>query len=86
MTNVVLHYWAGARSAAGVESETFEAPNVSAAVGSAASRRDDPRLADVLRSCTFLIDGRVLHDQDQQRPLDQDVTVEVLPPFAGGAH
>ncbi|SDS42972.1 MoaD/ThiS family protein [Microlunatus soli] len=84
MTNVVLHYWAGARAAAGVETEVLQAPTIAAAVAAAGAGREDSRLADVLVSCSFLIDGRVLHEQDQQRPLDSDVTVEVLPPFAGG--
>lgn len=84
MTQVHLHYWAGARAAAGVETEVFEAPTIAAALQSAAAARDDRRFAQVLVGSTLLRDGQVLHDQDQQAELVEDVTVEVLPPFAGG--
>lgn len=84
MTNVVLHYWAGAKAAAGVETEILQAATIGAAVVAAGDGRDDRRLADVLASCSFLVDGTVLHEQDQQRLLTEDVTVDVLPPFAGG--
>lgn len=84
MALVVLHYWAGAKAAAGVESEQYDAPDVAAALAAAGARRSDPRFAEVLRSCSLLIDGRVLSEQDQHRPLHGEVTVELLPPFAGG--
>jgi hypothetical protein len=38
----------------------------------------------VLPSCSLLIDGRVLGEDDLRASLTRDVTVEVLPPFAGG--
>jgi molybdopterin converting factor small subunit len=84
MTLVVLHFWAGARAAAGAETEQFEAENVADAVAQAGVRHADGRLAKVLPSCSLLIDGRVLGEDDLRASLTRDVTVEVLPPFAGG--
>jgi molybdopterin converting factor small subunit len=85
MTQVQLHYWAGARAAAGVETEVFTAPTIAAALKLAADSRDDPRFAMVLAASTLLREGLALHDQDQQLELTGDVRIEVLPPFAGGA-
>lgn len=82
MAQVVLRYWAGAKAAAGVESTTRSAATVDAAL--AAAGAESERLAEVLRRSTFLIDGRVLRQDERRRPLESDVTVEVLPPFAGG--
>lgn len=83
MTQVRLHYWAGARAAAGVEEDSYEAATVAEALALATGSRD-PRFAKVLAGCSLLIDGRALHPGDHDQPLDADVTVEVLPPFAGG--
>jgi molybdopterin synthase sulfur carrier subunit len=84
MTQVRLHYWAGARAAAGVESEIFTAETIADALHSAAASRADQTLARVLAGSTLLRDGRALHENDRRAPLDEDVTIEVLPPFAGG--
>ncbi|HEY9293078.1 MAG TPA: MoaD/ThiS family protein [Microlunatus sp.] len=84
MTQVLLHYWAGARAAAGVQQEAFAADTVAGALKLAADARGDARFAQILAGSTLLLDGRALHDEDQHRHLDGDVTVEVLPPFAGG--
>jgi molybdopterin synthase sulfur carrier subunit len=84
MTQVQLHYWAGARAAAGVETETFTAPTIAAALKLAADSRHDARFAMVLATSTLLRDGLALREPDQQVELTGDVTVEVLPPFAGG--
>ncbi|QDP98225.1 MoaD/ThiS family protein [Microlunatus elymi] len=83
MTQVLLHYWAGARAAAGVEQESFTADDIATALELAADSRD-ARFAQILAGSTLLTDGRALHDDDRRRRLDTDVTVEVLPPFAGG--
>ncbi len=42
----------------------------------------NPRLAQVLAQCSFLIDGVAAHDKKMQIPADS--VVDVLPPFAGG--
>jgi molybdopterin converting factor small subunit len=84
MTRVLLHYWAGAKAAAGVETEAFDAETITAALALAAGSRQDPRFDSVIAGSTLLVDGRALHDHDRHSRLEADVTVEVLPPFAGG--
>ncbi len=83
MTQVLLHYWAGARAAAGVETEAFTADTIAAALDLAAGGRD-ARFAAVVAGSALLVDGRAVRDADRDQRLDADVTVEVLPPFAGG--
>lgn len=84
MAKVTLHYWAGARAAAGVETEHFEAETVTGALEQARSARSDPRFDQVLKVSSLLSGGVALHIQDLERVLGEDLTVEVLPPFAGG--
>ena len=81
MAAVTVRYWAGARAAAGVAEEAFEADTLAEAVEAAAARHGDA-LARVLSVASFLVDGV------RARPttvLGDGVTVEVLPPFAGGS-
>jgi sulfur-carrier protein len=85
MTPVTLHYWAGARAVAGTEQETVEAESVRQALSLAAAAHDDPRYARVVAACSLLIDGLAVSAADLDRPLTGPVTIEVLPPFAGGA-
>lgn len=84
MTLVRLHYWAGARTAAGVETEEYAVPTIAAALHQAAQSRDDAGFTRILNGSTLLRDGQAVHEQDRDRPLSEDVTIEVLPPFAGG--
>jgi len=74
-----VRYFAAAREAAGVASETRQ----EATVGElrTAMVRDHPALAAVLGHCAVLVDG--VRGQDDQH-LDQAEVVDVLPPFAGG--
>ena len=81
---VHLHYWAGARAAAGTAEETVEAGSVRAALDLAGAGRDE-RFQRVVRACSLLVDGVAAHAKDLDRPLTDPVRVEVLPPFAGGA-
>ena len=85
MVQVSLHYWAGAKAAAGVAVETVEADTVAAALELASSRRADPHYDRVVRASTVLLGEVVAHPDDLTRPLDGPVRVEILPPFAGGA-
>jgi sulfur-carrier protein len=85
MVSVSLHYWAGARAAAGVAEEAFEAESVADALRLACQRRSDPRFDRVIKVSSVLIDGRTAHQEDLDQHLSQAVQVEVLPPFAGGA-
>ena len=86
---VTVRYWAAARAAAGVESDTLE-------VGSGttlaellqqvhALHRDRPRLADVVSVCSVLVGDRPVGATDPADVrLSPGDTVELLPPFAGG--
>jgi molybdopterin synthase sulfur carrier subunit len=83
MSTVHLHYWAGAKAAAGRASETVEAETVRAALALVGAR--SPHLARVLAACTVLLDGLAAGDQDLDAPVVGEVRAELLPPFAGGA-
>jgi molybdopterin synthase sulfur carrier subunit len=85
MALVSIHYWAGARAAAGTSSETVEAGTVREALQTVRDRRADPQYTRVLAASSLLVGGRQAHDADLDRPLDEEIRVEVLPPFAGGA-
>ena len=84
MHAVSIHYWAGAKAAAGVAQETVQANSVAAALAAASQRRADPHYDRVVRASALLIDGLTAHPADLSRPLTGPVDVEVLPPFAGG--
>lgn len=78
-----VRYWAAAKAAAGIAEETFEA----ATLGELMTKitRERAELARVVSRSSFLVDG----DPVGRRPHDEvvlgdGVTVEVLPPFAGG--
>ncbi len=77
---VTVRYWAGARAAAGVDSDTFSG---CATVGDAvaAVTRLRPALESVTAVSSLLLEG-VPADRDAALPAG--AVVEVLPPFAGG--
>ena len=85
MASISLHYWAGARAAAGFDQEVIEAETVAAALQRAADEHDDRHFERVLRASSLLIDGLTAHPADLERLRVQPVRVEILPPFAGGA-
>ena len=75
-----VRYWAGARAAAGVESDVVrDCTTVADAV--AAVDAMHPDLAPVTAVSTLLLDGRATH---RDQPLPEGSVLEVLPPFAGG--
>jgi sulfur-carrier protein len=83
---VTLRYWASARSAAGVAEEKVEATSLGDALRAVqAFRTDQPRFAQVLAVCSYVVDdvpvGKRPHDSVL---LEDGAQVEVLPPFAGG--
>jgi len=82
---VSLHYWAGAKAAAGVAAEEIQARTVAEAVRSACDRRSDPHFDRVIKASSMLIDGLTAHPADLDQPLTAPVRVEILPPFAGGS-
>lgn len=78
-----IRYWAAAKEAAGVAEESFDAVTLSELMTKITADRAE--LARVVRRCSFLVDGAPVgkrpHDEVM---LGEGVTVEVLPPFAGG--
>ena len=81
---VSLHYWAGARAAAGVAEEEIKARSVAEALQLACDKRADPHFDSVIKASSVLIDGLTAHHEDLERLLTAPARVEVLPPFAGG--
>ena len=76
---VTVRYWAGARAATGVPSDSVPGRTVAEAVNAAVALH--PALRAVAAVATFLVDGSAA---GQDRVLPPGATVEVLPPFAGG--
>lgn len=78
---VNVRYFAAARAAAAVDSDTLEASTV-AELRTALAQRHGPAFARILPACGLLIDGTTSHDDLAALP--NGATVDVLPPFAGG--
>ena len=78
---VTVRYFAGARAAAGVDTETRDAASLDQLVGQIVDAHGE-RMARVLTACSFLIDGTQAHDR--AAALSPGAVVDVLPPFAGG--
>jgi molybdopterin synthase sulfur carrier subunit len=78
---VTVRYFAGARAASGVDTETREAGTLDELVGQLVETHGQ-RLARVLTACSFLVDGTAARDRTSA--LAPGATVDVLPPFAGG--
>ncbi|MEV4810195.1 MoaD/ThiS family protein [Micromonospora avicenniae] len=79
---LTVRYFAGARAAAGRSEETAPAGRCLDDITAELAVRHGPRLEAVLRVASFLVDGVVCHDR--HTPLPAGVTIDVLPPFAGG--
>lgn len=82
--SITVRYFAGARAAAGRASELVRldgSATVDALLRTLTDLRGE-RLAGVLPACSFLVDGRAVHDR--QESLSDGVEFDVLPPFAGG--
>lgn len=80
---VTVRYFAAAKAAAGIESETLVLPTgttVADLVEQLANR--GTHLAAVLNRCSYLRDGIAV--RDEASALSAGDTVDVLPPFAGG--
>ena len=78
---VTVRYVAGARAAAGVETETRTATTLEELVRQLADAHGT-QLQKVLTACSFLVDGTQTRDRALQ--LTPGAVVDVLPPFAGG--
>ncbi|MFC5822603.1 MoaD/ThiS family protein [Nonomuraea insulae] len=78
-----VRYWAAAKEAAGVAEESFDAVTLGELMTKITQNRAD--LAQVVRRCSFLVDGSPVGKRPHDEVLLGDgATVEVLPPFAGG--
>ncbi|MEV7658145.1 MULTISPECIES: MoaD/ThiS family protein [Streptomyces] len=79
-----IRYWAAAKAAAGTAEEPYAAATLAEALD-AARERHPGELGQVLRRCSFLIDGNPVGTRGHETVrLAEGGTVEVLPPFAGG--
>jgi molybdopterin synthase sulfur carrier subunit len=78
---VTVRYFAGARAAAGVDTETHDAATLDQLLTRIVDSHGE-RLERVLTACSFLVDGTSA--RDRTLALQQGAVVDVLPPFAGG--
>jgi molybdopterin converting factor small subunit len=87
MASGTIRYWAAAKAAAGTAEEAWQATTLAGALASVRARHADrPEFERVLRRCSFLVDGEQVGAREHERvTLADGATVEVLPPFAGGA-
>ncbi len=76
---VTVRYWAGARRAAGRDSERLEASDLADLIAQLSRRSRE--LERVVRASTLLVDAVAV---EPGRPLPAAAVVDVLPPFAGG--
>ena len=78
---VTVRYFAGARAASGVDTETRDAASLDELVAQLVAAHGE-RLERVLTACSFLVDGT--QTRDRAMALPPAAVVDVLPPFAGG--
>ncbi|WP_308128095.1 MoaD/ThiS family protein [Modestobacter italicus] len=78
---VTVRYFAGARAAVGVDTETRAAGTLEELVGQLVDAHGE-RFERVLTACSFLVDGT--STRDRALVLAPGAVVDVLPPFAGG--
>ncbi|MDR7383531.1 MoaD/ThiS family protein [Promicromonospora iranensis] len=78
---ITVRYFAGAREAAGVATERLDRPTTVAALRDRLTAAH-PGLAAVLPKCALLVAGARATSDEAEIP--DDVTIDVLPPFAGG--
>lgn len=85
MAELTVRYFAGARAAAGVDSESVPVrPGLSTVddVVRELADRHGPDLAKVLAACSYLLDETAV--RDPRTVLPDGGILDVLPPFAGG--
>ncbi|MGL4172929.1 MAG: MoaD/ThiS family protein [Actinomycetota bacterium] len=89
MSYVTVRYWAGARAAAGQDTEALAATTVTDVVKQLTAR--DHNLGELLTRCSLLVNGQRVNDHHDlnnsdahNHYLNDGDVVEVLPPFAGG--
>lgn len=83
MSQITIRYFAAAAAAAGTEQESWpRAESLAQLRAELVGAYGDP-MAQVLRAGSFLINGVVRRDDGELGPVGE-LTVDVLPPFAGG--
>ncbi|MBP1326146.1 molybdopterin converting factor small subunit [Leucobacter exalbidus] len=81
MSQITIRYFAAAAEAAGLEEELWEAETLAQLRGEL-TEKYGAAMSQVLRAGSFLVDGVVRKDDG---PIGRSgLTVDVLPPFAGG--
>ncbi|MFJ2937380.1 MoaD/ThiS family protein [Streptomyces sp. NPDC087219] len=79
-----IRYWAAAKAAAGLAEEPYTAEHLAEALDAARAKHPG-ELVQVLKRCSFLVDGDPVGTRGHETVrLAEGGTVEVLPPFAGG--
>ncbi|HEX4015995.1 MAG TPA: MoaD/ThiS family protein [Frankiaceae bacterium] len=85
MTSVTVHYWAAAREAAGCVREVLTGVTLADVIAQAGEKHG-PDLTRLLGICSFIVGDRpVKREHAADVALQEGLTVEVLPPFAGGS-
>ncbi|HET8641496.1 MAG TPA: MoaD/ThiS family protein [Pseudonocardiaceae bacterium] len=85
MAELTVRYFAGARAAAGTESETVPVHPGRSTVDDIVrelGERHGPDLAKVLAACSYLLNEAAVRDPATVLPAN--ATLDILPPFAGG--
>lgn len=83
MSKITIRYFAAAAAAAGTEQESWPRTESLAQLRAELAEAHGPEMARVLRAGSFLINGVVRRD-DGELGSEGELTVDVLPPFAGG--
>jgi molybdopterin synthase sulfur carrier subunit len=87
-TPITVRYWASARAAAGVETDTLAVSgplSLADVVRRAAALHPGTRLPSVLEACSVLLGDQPVKSRDPHEvTVRPGQTVEFLPPFAGG--
>ena len=78
---ITVRYFAGARAAVGVDTESRDAATLDELVGQIVGDHG-AKLERVLTACSFLVDGT--QTRDRATALSPGAVIDVLPPFAGG--
>jgi molybdopterin converting factor small subunit len=85
---IVVHYWASARAAAGVETDALPVTGpitLADVVRRSAALHPGTRLPGVLEACSVLVGDQPVKSRDPESvQVQPGSTVEFLPPFAGG--
>jgi molybdopterin synthase sulfur carrier subunit len=87
-TTITARYWAGARSATGVDEDVFEVTGpltLAEVVARVLSAHPGPDVARTIGVCSVLLGDRPVGTEDANDVVvPPGATVEFLPPFAGG--